>query len=54
VTSTPSNVIVPASGCSSPAIRLSSVVLPAPLGPTMPSASPSATATDMSSMTMTP
>ena len=41
VTSTPSIRIRPASGVRSPAIRLSSVVLPAPLGPTMPTASPS-------------
>ena len=40
VTSRPSKCTVPASGRRSPAMRFSSVVLPAPFGPTMPSASP--------------
>ena len=36
VTSMPSKRIVPASACTVPAIRLNSVVLPAPFGPMMP------------------
>src|SRR6185437_6071057 len=39
VTSAPANRIEPASGRCEPAITLSRVVLPAPLGPTMPTAS---------------
>ena len=54
VTSTPSSVTVPESARRSPAIRLSSVVLPAPFGPTMPTASPSATSNDRRSTTVRP
>ena len=43
VMSAPARTMVPLSDRRSPAIRLSSVVLPAPFGPTMPRASPSAT-----------
>src|SRR6266404_2536673 len=45
--------ISPASGASPPAIRLKSVVLPAPFGPIMPSASPGATARSISSAATT-
>src|ERR1700675_1337057 len=41
----------PRSGRTSPATRLSNVVLPAPFGPTMPRASPSATTNENSSTT---
>src|SRR5467141_651738 len=40
VTSRPRYTTLPASGVSEPESTLSSVVLPAPLGPTMPTASP--------------
>src|SRR6266481_6304665 len=45
--------ISPASGASPPAIRLKSVVLPAPFGPMMPSASPGATDRSTSSAATT-
>src|SRR5580704_14724070 len=45
--------ISPASGASPPAIRLKSVVLPAPFGPIMPSASPGATDRSISSAAIT-
>src|ERR1700681_1218923 len=45
--------ISPASGASPPAIRLKSVVLPAPFGPMMPSASPGATDRSISSAAIT-
>ena len=54
VTSRPPKRTGPPSGERSPAIRLSVVVLPAPFGPTMPSASPSSTENERSSMTGTP
>ena len=38
--SRPSSLTLPAFGCSSPAMALSSVDLPAPLGPMMPTISP--------------
>src|SRR5690349_11448483 len=41
----------PASGRNCPLTRLKSVVLPAPLGPRIPSVSPSATAKDIPSVT---
>ena len=47
----PPRLTVPWSGRRSPATRLSSVVLPAPLGPTMPRASPSATSNEKSCTT---
>src|SRR5918996_4087590 len=50
VMSRPSYRTVPASARNSPATRFNSVVLPAPFGPTMPSAS-SATANERSSIT---
>src|SRR6185436_10381397 len=43
VTSSASNMTRPESARRSPLIRLNSVVLPAPLGPSMPSVSPAAT-----------
>ncbi len=43
VISAPSNVMVPAAGVSNPAIELSNVVLPAPLGPMRPTTSPDPT-----------
>ena len=46
VTSTPSSVMRPALGASSPISVFSSVVLPMPLWPTMPIASPSCTCND--------
>src|ERR1700675_3297699 len=51
--SRPFRRISPASGASPPAIRLNSVVLPAPFGPMMPSASPGATDRSISSAAMT-
>src|SRR4051794_4791874 len=51
VTSSPRSVTVPAPGRCAPASTSSSVVLPAPLGPTMPSGSPGRTATATSSST---
>src|ERR1700730_14613562 len=45
--------ISPASGASPPAIRLKSLVLPAPFGPMMPSASPGATDRSISSAAIT-
>src|SRR6266852_4980654 len=53
VISRPSRWISPASGARPPAIRLKSVVLPAPFGPIMPSASPGATDRSISSAAMT-
>src|SRR5215510_8872881 len=49
--SRPSNSTRPASARASPPIRLNSVVLPAPLGPRMPSVSPASTASETSSVT---
>src|SRR5690348_16019880 len=43
VTSMPASSMRPAPGLSAPASTLSSVVLPAPFGPTMPTASPACT-----------
>src|SRR5690606_18711874 len=54
VTSLPSNQMVPSSAGRSPATRVNRVVLPAPLGPTMPRAPPASTSSDMSSITFTP
>src|SRR5881227_4164837 len=51
VTSRPSYSMRPASTRASPETRLNSVVLPAPLGPRMPSVSPASTASEMSSVT---
>ena len=51
--SRPSSRMAPPSGRSAPAIRLKSDVLPAPFGPMMPSAVPSATARSMPSATST-
>ena len=53
VMSRPSRRIVPASGARPPAIRLNSVVLPAPFGPMMPSASPGRNAKDRCSSAAT-
>src|SRR5439155_2062734 len=50
----PSNVISPASGRWTPLTQLSSVVLPAPLGPITPSTSPSATSNVTPSSAATP
>ena len=50
----PAKMTVPASGWTMPVSRLSMVVLPAPLGPTTPSASPSMRETLRSSTTLTP
>src|SRR6202047_178228 len=49
----PYSQISPASGARPPAIRLKSVVLPAPFGPMMPSASPGATDRSISSAAIT-
>src|SRR6516165_12506323 len=49
VMSRPRNRIVPADGRISPLMRLNSVLLPAPFGPSIPSASPSPTSNDKSS-----
>src|SRR5256885_6216936 len=51
VTSRPSYSMRPRSQRTSPEIRLNRVVLPAPLGPRMPSVSPASTASEMSSVT---
>src|SRR3954466_8605953 len=51
VMSRPHKRIVPAMGGSTPAIRLNSVLLPAPFGPMMPSTSPGQTASERSSIT---
>ncbi|MDT4830779.1 hypothetical protein FQZ97_642550 [compost metagenome] len=53
VTSAPAKATWPRSGATPPAIRLNSVLLPAPFGPMMPSASPGASARLMSSVTFT-
>src|SRR5229473_1455259 len=53
VISRPFRWISPASGARPPAIRLKSVVLPAPFGPMIPSASPCATDRSISSAAMT-
>src|SRR6476660_8479124 len=53
VISRPFRRISPASGARPPAIRLKSVVLPAPFGPIIPSASPCATDRSISSAAMT-
>src|SRR5262245_17845893 len=53
VISTPLRRISPASASRLPAIRLKSVVLPAPLGPMMPTASPRATARSTASAALT-
>ena len=47
-TSTPSIVIRPAAGRMSPEMTRISVVLPAPLGPMTPTASPARTSSDTS------
>ena len=44
----PSKMTVPADGLSWPHMQLNSVVLPAPFGPTSPTASPAATDSDTS------
>src|SRR5712664_198443 len=49
----PFSRISPASGASPPAIRLKSVVLPAPFGPIIPCASPGATDRSISSAAIT-
>src|SRR6185369_7429772 len=51
VMSRPSNAMRPVSTRTSPQIRLNSVVLPAPLGPRMPSVSPASTASEIESVT---
>src|SRR5438552_17056024 len=51
VTSRPSYSMRTASTRASPETRLNSVVLPAPLGPRMPSVSPASTASETSSVT---
>src|SRR5215207_187284 len=51
VTSCPRNTTRPRSGAMLPSVRLSIVVLPAPLGPTTPTASPSPTARSRSAIT---
>src|SRR5262245_24833071 len=53
VTSAPLKRIVPAPGARSPAIRLNSVVFPAPFGPMMPSASPCMTSRSIASAALT-
>src|SRR3954452_13767560 len=50
----PANTISPAVGRWAPLIRLSSVLLPAPLGPITPSSSPGATSNDRSLKAATP
>src|SRR5258706_10144571 len=52
VTSSPRNRTRPASARKSPLMRLNSVVLPAPLGPRMPSVSPRVTDNEMPSVTL--
>src|SRR5262245_37758670 len=52
--SRPNSEIDPASGASSPVIRLNSVVLPAPLGPMMRRRSPGSTARSMPLVTRRP
>ena len=54
VTSIPRSGRARRRGAARPATRLSNVVLPAPLGPTMPRASPSATSNDRESITWKP
>src|SRR5258706_15891390 len=54
VTSRPSYSTRPPSTRTSPLIRLNSVVLPAPLGPRMPSVSPASTASEIASVTFSP
>src|SRR5450756_265934 len=54
VTSRPLNTTRPSSGRWTPVMRLNRVVLPAPFGPMMPSASPSFNCTLRSSITSTP
>jgi hypothetical protein len=49
----PSRVIVPESGCRSPSIISTRVVLPAPFGPRIPKNSPSPTASETSSTAAT-
>ena len=49
----PSKTMVPASGFSTPVMSESSVDLPAPFGPTMPSAVPRSTENDRSSAVTT-
>ena len=49
--SCPSSVMLPDCGATAPVISENSVVLPAPFGPMMPSASPSATSSDKFSVT---
>ena len=51
VTSSPRNATVPSDGRSAPERTFRSVVLPAPLGPTMPTASPAPTAKSTPSRT---
>src|SRR5262245_14161775 len=50
--SRPSKRMLPRSGCRPPPIRLNSVVLPAPFGPMMPTASPCPIARSSASATM--
>ena len=52
VTSRPSKQTCPAAGARSPETIANRLVLPAPLGPTMPTASPAPTAMDRSSATL--
>ena len=54
VTSSPSNQIEPCVGGSTPAIRLNSVDLPAPLGPISPTISPRPTEIEMSLLAIRP
>ncbi|MCY1217988.1 hypothetical protein D9M72_299210 [compost metagenome] len=53
VTSSPWKRMRPLSAATPPAMRLNSVLLPAPLGPMMPNASPGARARLRSSVTFT-
>ena len=54
VTSSPSNMIEPCVGGSTPAIRLNSVDLPAPLGPISPTISPRPTEIETSLLAIRP
>ena len=54
VTSAPSSQTLPALGCSTPVTRLTSVVLPAPLGPISPTRSPACSASDTWRVTCRP